>query len=60
MASPLPKTKAPAKTKKVNMAHRVPPVVAARAATAARGTGAKLMTLVSPFPADFQSTLGGL
>src|SRR5215467_7088110 len=59
MASPLPKTKAPAKTKKVKMAHRVPPAAAPAANTAARGTGEKLMTPVFLFPQDVQNALGG-
>ncbi len=59
MANPLPKTKAPAAAKNVKMAHKVPPVVAATANRAARGTGDRLATPVFPFPRDFQSELGG-
>src|ERR1700738_3071597 len=59
MASPLPNTKAPAKTKKVKMAHRVLPAVAAMANKAAKGTGEKLVTPVFLFPQDFQNCLGG-
>ena len=59
MASPLPKTKAPAAAKKVNSAHRVPPAVAPTASRAARGSGEKLATPVFPFLQAFQNDLGG-
>src|SRR5258707_4940150 len=59
MASPLPKTKAPAAVKKVKSAHSVPPVTPTTANTAARGTGEKLATPDFPLPQDFQNVLGG-
>src|SRR2546421_12044342 len=59
MASPLPKTKAPAAVKKVKSAHSVPPETPTAVNTAARGTGEKLATPDFPLLQDFQNDLGG-
>src|SRR5258708_39854416 len=60
LPSPLPKTKAPAKTKKVRMVHKVPPAVPPRARRAAKGRGERLVTPVFPLPQDFQNARGGV